>query len=130
MSTLARYVVAQYLRVFCATLIGATSLYLVIEFFDRIGRMMQYDPEFGAVAAHFLFKLPGIAAQIYPAATLLAVLISLGLMARSREILALRACGVSTWQLAYPLVAVAAACSLAALAWNEKVVPPADAQAR
>ncbi len=130
MTILTRYVVTQYLRLFFLTLTAGATLYMVIHFFDRIGNLSRYDPSTAAMAAYFVFRLPAMLSEIYPAASLLAVLLSLGLAARNREILALRACGISTWQLAVPLIAVAAAMSVLVLAWNEMVVPPTMARCR
>ena len=50
-------------------------------------------------------------------------LVGLGLLALQNEFVALRACGVSMWQIAAPLVLAAAVVSLCVLAWNETVVP-------
>ncbi|MFP6627325.1 MAG: LPS export ABC transporter permease LptG [Deltaproteobacteria bacterium] len=129
MTIIARYVVGQYLKVFGLCMAAAAGLFLIIEFFDKIGGFSRYDPRAADVAAYFIFKLPSILTDVYPAAALIAVMISLGTMARNREILALRACGVGTWQLALPLVAVAGLMSVAVLVWNETVVPTASAKA-
>ncbi len=127
---LARYVMRRYVATLFGVLGSGASLYLVIEFFDRIGRVLSYDPPTHAVVAYFLFKVPHIVAQVYPAASLLAVLISFAALARDREILALKACGVSTWQLGAPLLVVATLGSAVLLAWNETVVPVTTSQGR
>jgi lipopolysaccharide export system permease protein len=54
---------------------------------------------------------------------LTAMLLSLGILSRRNEIIALRASGVSLPQTALPLLALAAAVSLGTLVWNETVVP-------
>lgn len=130
MSIIAGYVASRYLRIFAIAMITACALFFVIDVFDRLGQIVSYDPSWRQVLAYFLFKLPKIVFDIYPAASLLAALISIGLLSRHREILALRACGVSAWQLAWPIVAVAALTSVAALFWNEMVVPVAAARSR
>ena len=61
--------------------------------------------------------------QLVPAAALVATLLSLGLLARNNEIIALRASGVSLWQMARPLLAIGLVISFAALSWDELVVP-------
>jgi lipopolysaccharide export system permease protein len=130
MSTLGRYVVGQYLRVFGATLFAATAVFLIVDLVDRIGEYSEYSPTAAALATFYAYRLPRILTDVYPGVALLAVLLSLGLLARNREILALRACGVGSQQLAVPLLGASALVSFAALVWSETVVPPAATEAR
>ncbi|MFQ5479196.1 MAG: LPS export ABC transporter permease LptG [Candidatus Binatia bacterium] len=130
MSIIARYVVGQYLKVFGLCMLAATGLFLVVDFFQRVGNLLSYDPGVVAIASYFLFKIPSILSDIYPACALLAVLISLGLLSRHKEMLALRACGVGTATVAAPLLAVAAVFSMVALVGNLTVVPGATAHSR
>lgn len=126
MNTLSRYLVTIFLKTFAMVMAAATGLFLVVDFFQRIGQLSRYQTELSTIAAYFLLKLPGIVAEIYPVVALLSVLISIGLLARNREILAMHACGVSTWQLAAPLMGTAAVISFVVLLWSEAVVPGAS----
>jgi lipopolysaccharide export system permease protein len=130
MSIIARYVIAQYLRSFGLCMAGGTSLFLIIDFFDAMSSFEGYSPGIAVTAAYFLLKVPNMVREVYPAAALLAILLSLGTLSRHREILALRACGVSTWQLAVPLLYLSGAISVMVLVWNETVVPPTAAESR
>ncbi len=130
MNIIGRYVIGQFMRVFTLCMAAATGLFLVIDFFEKIGGFSRYDPPAGAVAAYFLFKLPRVIAEVYPAVALISVLITLGLLARHREVLALSTCGVSTWQLATPLLVATLLISIGVLVWDETVVPPTASQAR
>ncbi len=130
MNIIGRYVIGQFMRVFLLSIAAATGLFLVIDFFERIGGFVRYNPPTSAVAAFFLLEIPQVIAEIYPAVALIAVLIALGLLARHREILALGACGVSAWQLAAPLLLASFLLSIGVLVWNETVVPPTASRAR
>jgi lipopolysaccharide export system permease protein len=123
-SLISRYLAVQYLRVFMLAMAGGTGLLLTIDVFQRIGNLSRYEPTVGALAAYFFFKIPAMMTDVYPAAALLAVLVSIGLLSRQREILALRACGMGTWRLGAPLIMVGVLLSFSMLAWNETVVPP------
>ena len=130
MSIVSRYLAARYLYVFGVAMVATCGLFLVIDVFDRLGQILPFGPSWTQVVVYFLFKLPKIIFDIYPAASLLAALISVGILSRNREILALRACGLSTWRLAVPIVAVAALTSVFALFWNETLVPVAATRSR
>jgi lipopolysaccharide export system permease protein len=129
-SVLTRYIVAQYLRSLLACLAVATSVLFVLEVFEKLGNLEQYAATPATIAAYIGLKVPGFAADAFPATALLATLLSLGLLARSGEMLAMKACGVSRWNLLAPLVASACVVSLVALAWCERVVPLASTRSR
>ena len=61
--------------------------------------------------------------EITPPAVLAAILLSLGMLSRRNEIVALRASGVSLTQTALPLLGLAFLISVGTLAWNETIVP-------
>jgi len=126
MSIISRYIVAQYLRIFALCLAAGTSLFVVIDFFSRIGNLFVYEPSVASVAGYFLFKLPRVIADVYPAAALMAVFLAIGMLSRHREILALMACGMSTFQMVAPLLLASALLSCGFLVWNETVVPAAS----
>jgi lipopolysaccharide export system permease protein len=94
MSIVARYLLGQYLRVLALTMIAATTLFLVVDAADRVTSYSQYAPTAGSLLRYYVFRLPRVLTDVYPAVSLLAVLLSLGLLERRRELMALRACGV------------------------------------
>lgn len=130
MNLLGRYLVGLYLRTFALCLVGAIGLLLVVEFFTRIGDFAAYNSTPALVAAYFALKTPKWLVEVYPAASLLAVLLGLGSLVRSNEVLAMHGSGISTLRIGRPLLATSVALSLLALAWNEIVVPPTAGRAR
>jgi lipopolysaccharide export system permease protein len=127
---LSRYIVGIYLRTFLLCMVGATGLLLIVEFFTRIGDFASYNSQPSLVAAYFALKIPTWLDDVYPAASLLAVLLGVGSLVRSNEIQAMRSCGISVLRLSLPLVLTTAALSVVALVWSEVVVPPSAARAR
>ncbi len=120
---LPRYVLKEFVRLFGLCMLGFILVYILVDFFDRFGTYLRYRPPARLVLAYFLFKIPLILTQLVPVATLAGVLMGLGLMARHNELTAMRACGVSTLQIARPLLVCAAILSIAVFVWNESVVP-------
>ena len=119
-----RHLAREFLSAFLLTLAAFVAIYVVAEFFDRLDTFLRHEASPGAIVRYFLFKLPLVVTQVTPIAVLVGSLVGLGLLARQNEFVALRACGVSFWQMAAPLLALAALISLATFAWNEMVVPP------
>jgi lipopolysaccharide export system permease protein len=92
---LGRYLLRQNLFLLLACLGAGTGIYLLSDLFDRVDDFVSAGLGLGAMLSYFGFKLPVILSQILPAVFLLALVIQLGLLARSRELTALRAGGVS-----------------------------------
>lgn len=121
--TLNRYLVRELFSLFFPVLSAFVIVYLVVDFFERLGILLNNQASAYAAARYFFFKIPLILTQILPAAVLSALLLALGNLARRNEIVAMRASGLSLAQSALPLIGVAGALSLAGLVWNETVVP-------
>ncbi|MFQ5666732.1 MAG: LPS export ABC transporter permease LptG [Candidatus Binatia bacterium] len=118
-----RYVIRELIAILVPTVLTFVLLYLVVDFFDRLDILLRNHATPLAAFRYFVLKIPLILTQIMPAAVLTAMLLSLGMLSRRNEIIALRAAGISLAQTALPLLGVAALISLAILAWNESIVP-------
>jgi len=105
------------------------ALYLSVDFFEHLSSFLNHEASALTIARYFLLKIPLIVTQVVPVAVLAATLLSLGGLARRGELMAMRACGVSLWQIASPVVAACLALSLATLLWNEYVVPECSMRA-
>ncbi|HEY2388339.1 MAG TPA: LPS export ABC transporter permease LptG [Candidatus Binatia bacterium] len=118
-----RYILKEFLRLLGLCMLGFILIYVLVDFFDRFGTYLKYRPPARLILAYFVFKIPLIVTQLVPVATLAGVLLGLGMMGRHNEITAMRASGLSTIQIARPLLVAAAALSIAIFVWNESVVP-------
>jgi len=122
---LSRYLQGEFLRVFGLALSAFVLIYLIADFFDRFDTVLRHGPSLRSLIETFALKLPFVVTQVAPVAGLAAALTGLGLLARHHEIVALKACGISRWQMVSPLLLLAFAVSTASLVWNETVVPAA-----
>ena len=91
---LGRYLVRQNLFLVGAILAVGCLLYVLMDMFDRLDDFVAAGLGLGVVLTYYAVKLPLIVSQILPVVFLLALVAQLGLMARSRELLALRAGGL------------------------------------
>lgn len=121
MTLLHRYLLRQnlLLLVFCLGL-GA-SVYLLADLFDRLDDFLEAGVAGGTILTYFIVKLPLIISQILPAVFLLAMLLQLGFMARSRELMALQAGGISFARLVRFFVLYSLLFSLMQLAFSQMV---------
>ena len=95
---LSRYLVRQNLYLMAVCLAVGTSLYLLSDIFDRLDDFIQAGLGAETILFYFVVKIPLIVSQLMPAIFLLAMVVQMGVLTRSREMLALRAGGISfTW---------------------------------
>jgi lipopolysaccharide export system permease protein len=123
LSVVNRYVAGQFLILLVPILASFSLLYIVIDLFDRLDILLRHQATVGAAARYFLFKIPLMLTQLTPPAVITAVLLAFGLLGRRNEIIALRAGGIGLVHTAVPIIALAVVISIAALIWNETVVP-------
>lgn len=123
MRTLDRHISALFLRNLGLVLMVLVGLYGLIEFIEKVDDFIEHH----AVPAHYLryplFKLPFMLDQSLPMAVLLAAFATVGMLARTSQITALRSCGLGLWQITRPLFAIGALLCLATLLGNAWLVP-------
>jgi lipopolysaccharide export system permease protein len=123
MRVISRYIISELIKIIAICLGVVIALYLVIDFFERIDDFLEARLPLSLALQFFLLKLPLIAQQGIPMGVLMGTLISLGLMARSNELLALKAGGVSPALVVGPILSIALFLSLADFTLAEYVVP-------
>jgi LPS export ABC transporter permease LptG len=122
-SIIDRYLAAGFLRIFFISLAVVTSLYVTVDFFDRIGSLLDTGASAWTIARYFFYKAPLLISRMVGFATLFATLFCLGTMARSHEVTALRSSGISVERIASPLVLLGLIIGVLTFVWNETLVP-------
>lgn len=129
MTILFRYILREYAKIFSMCFAGLMTIYVVIDFFEKIRRFLRYDTGAGPILIYFALKIPAIAFQVVPFAVLVATLLTLGLLARSNEITAMRSCGISLLWMMSPFLLFASFMSVILLAFSSAIIPIASEKA-
>ena len=123
MLILHRYIARETLKFFSIVLAAVISIYLTVDFFEKIDDFMQAGIPMARTISYFLLKIPLIVSQVTPVCILLAVLITLGLMNNNNEITALRTSGFNIYVLLKPILFIGLFCSLCLFLLTEMIVP-------
>ena len=118
-----RYLVKEYLRNLLFITLSFLSLFLIIDFFEKIRMFLSNNATFLQMGSYFLLRSPMVISQILPAAVLLASLITCGYLSRHSEITAMKANGISLYRIAIPILTIAALTSLLVFFLSEWVTP-------
>ncbi len=129
MNIITRYIVREFTKNFFLALAAFTTIYLVVEFFERINAFMVNKAPADQMAAYFIYKIPFIVFQIAPSAILLSCLITLGLMSKHNEIMAMKSGGIPLARISLPILTVVAVLCLGLLGLSEFIVPATTANA-
>jgi len=127
MKLLDRYLFRQFFKYLLLVMAALVTIYLLIDFFERIDDFVEARESLGLAAKYFLLKIPLIIEQLTPIIILLGGIIVLGLINHSGEILALKGVGINTFRLTIPITATAVLFSVLALGLAEWIVPPTTA---
>ena len=123
MKLINRFLLHHFLRILllsCAAFIG---IYLLIDFFEKIGDFIDYKAGAADYLSYLLNSVPLILVQILPLAILMTVVLTLGGLGRTNETTALRACGISLWKIVQPFMTLALLLSVGLLLLNEFICP-------
>ena len=123
MRILGNYIAATYLKILTLCVGAFVSIYLVIDFLEKIRRFTSAHAEIKYIGLFFLCKIPGMITQVVPLAVLMATLLTLGGLSRTSEINAMRSCGISLFRITMPIIGIALLTSLATILANEVVTP-------
>lgn len=129
MTILFRYILREYAKIFLMCFAGLMTIYLVIDFFEKVRRFLRYDSGIVSMLTYFALKIPAISFQIAPFAILMATLLTLGLLSRSNEITAMRSCGISLFWITSPFLLFATGIALILLAFSSTIIPLASEKA-
>jgi lipopolysaccharide export system permease protein len=126
MKILPRYLAREFTQYFFLGLGAFSAIYLVVEFFERINAFLYNKAPVALMGAYFLNKIPSIIFQVAPASILLSSIITLGLMSRHNEILAMKSGGISLRRIAFPILGVVMIFYFILLGMSEYLVPFAN----
>jgi len=122
-----RYLFKQFAKNLLLVLTALLSIYLLVDFFERIDDFIETDKSLGLALKYFMLKIPTIIEQLSPIIILLGGIIVLGILNHNGEILALKAVGIHTFRITFPITGTAVAFTLLTLAFAEWIVPPTTA---
>jgi lipopolysaccharide export system permease protein len=128
MPILFRYLLREFAKIFTMCFSGLMTIYLVIDFFEKVRRFLRYDASWLDVLTYFFLKAPAISFQIAPLAILMATLLTFGLLSRGHEITAMRSCGISLVWITSPFLAFAVGMSLVLLLFSSTIIPLAGSK--
>jgi len=117
------YITKEFLKVFSICVAGFTFVFLLIEITDKIKYYFEHNPSGWLMLKYFLVKMPGYLFFAMPLSILMGGMLSLLMMARHFEVIAMQANGIDALSIARPVLIIGCAASLLMFVLNETVIP-------
>lgn len=129
MTILDRYVTKEFIRLFVLVLALFTSLFLIVEFVERIRMFLSNNASLKQILSYFFFMIPMMISQTIPATALLAALLTFSTLARNSEVMAMKANGISLYRTSMPVFITSVLICIFAFVNSELVTPYSNQKA-
>jgi LPS export ABC transporter permease LptF/LPS export ABC transporter permease LptG len=122
-SLLDRYIARAWLGNVALVMLAFAAVYFLADFMDLIDDFQQNRVAGRVVVRYYAFHVFQIFFTVAPIAVLVAVLITLGVLARNQEVTAMKAGGISVYRAALPVMGMGLVSSLLLYGLQEWVLP-------
>ncbi len=124
--TLSLYILKQHIGPFLAGMAVITFILVMDMLVDYIDLFLGKGIALGVVAEVFFLSLGWMVALIVPMATLVAALMAFGRLSANNEITAMKAAGMSMWQILSPPIVASIVVAALLVQFNNDVLPDAN----
>jgi LPS export ABC transporter permease LptG/LPS export ABC transporter permease LptF len=120
------YVLRGFWFFFVLVLIVFVSVFILVTLFELLPDIVKNRVDTAIVVSYFFYLLPQILYYVIPLTVLLAILINLGTLTKTNEILAVKAGAVSLYRMAMPLLFMGLGLSAAIYFLQDFMLPYAN----
>jgi LPS export ABC transporter permease LptF/LPS export ABC transporter permease LptG len=123
------YVARQYGRILAMTMTGMLGLFYISTFIDKSDKLFKGQVTIGMVLEFLFWSTPQFLVYIIALAVLMAGLVTIGLLTKNSELIVMRACGISLYRTALPMLTIAVAAGGVLVGLQEYVLATANRRA-
>jgi LPS export ABC transporter permease LptG/LPS export ABC transporter permease LptF len=123
LQTLDRYILRKYLFIAGLALASLAAVSAIVTFFEQIDNLYEHGKPIGLLLSYVAFRMPEFLHIGLPILALTATLLVFGLLTKSNELTAMKACGISLYRAVAPALGMALLLGLASFYLQERVLP-------
>jgi LPS export ABC transporter permease LptF/LPS export ABC transporter permease LptG len=120
------YILRRFFLYFALLMGTFVFLFETFTFFELLDDIARHRVPFLIVVNYFRYLAPYLMYQLAPLGALVAVLVTLGIMSKNNEIVAIKASGISLYRLAVPLLLAGAALAATMVVLDDTYLPYAN----
>jgi LPS export ABC transporter permease LptG len=116
------YVARTYVRMLAMCIVGIMGLFYISTFLDKSDKLFKGQVTLATLLQFLWWQTPQFLYYIIAIAVLLAAIVTVGLLTKNSELIVMRACGISIYRTALPLLVLAAIASGVLFTFEERVL--------
>jgi len=124
-----RYIAGMYLRAAALSFAALLGLFYIGTFIDKTDKVFKGQASTGMVLQLLGFMTPQFIYFVIPLAALLGVLVTFGMLSRTSELSVMKACGISLYRVAAPLLVLSLGWSVILYGLEQRVMAQANEKA-
>jgi LPS export ABC transporter permease LptF/LPS export ABC transporter permease LptG len=121
-SLLDLYVAKTYLRILGMSVFGTLGLFYISTFIDQSDKWFKGQVTLSMLLQYLWWSTPQFLYWIIAIGVLLSAIVTIGLLTKNSELIVMRACGISLYRTALPLVTIAIAASTVLFGFEERIL--------
>ena len=126
LSILARYLLRRFFLTFFVSIACFILIFNLVNLVENIGKYVESGAKATDIALYYFYFTPFIVVLTCPIATLLAAIFSIGLLAKTNELTAMKAAGISIYRIAVVLMTGGLVIAGGLWIFGEMVLPEAN----
>ena len=123
------YIAREYGRILAMTAAAMLGLFYLSTFIDRSDKLFKGQVTLARLMEFMFWSTPQFLVYIIALAVLIAGLVTIGLLTKNSELIVMRACGISLYRTAMPMLAFAVAAGTVLVGLQETVLATANRRA-
>ena len=124
------YVARQYLSVFLVAFVALVGIFYIATLIDLADKLLGGVASTSVLMRYFYFATPQYVYYIIPMAALVATLVTIGVLTKNSELIVMRACGISLYRSALPLIVFGVIFSALLFVLQEQVLAESNREAQ
>ncbi len=120
------YIVRDWLFYFVITQVALTGIYIIFDFFQLLNYIVRNHASTTLVLSYYGYLLPRITYLVLPLSVLVATLVSLSLLTKTSQVIAIKAVGISLYRIAVPVLLAALLVSGGMFVMGDEYLPAAN----
>ena len=124
-----RYVALTYVRMLALSAIALASVFYISTFTELTEKVLKGAATWTMLGTFLVYQTPQYLYYIIPLSVLLATLVTVAMLTKNSELVVMKACGISLYRAALPMVAGAVIAGASMFALEQTVLGPANRRA-
>lgn len=129
-SILDMYISKRFARILLLSMAALLGLFYISTFIDLSDKLFKGQTTLSAILEYFRYQTPQFFYYIIPLSLMIGGLVTVGALTKSSELIVMKACGISLYRAALPLLAFAVLASGALFLMEEHVLADSNRRAQ